>query len=506
MAYQGYGGAGKTSGAHESSPKLALVAGEPPGIDNPPLLAQETVRGTVLPDTNDTQPVPPSDPPALAAENLATPALPAMEPQNQPQFIPGASLPSDPGSLAPPPLPPQPPTAVEFAEQKYDEMLKDLGKFQDPSALRLLNSWSLMILQSMAAGKVPDEQRAKAREQHLDRIERMLSAVKTLKLAPAEKTEWLNVARQFVKDAQDDYGRPQTSAAPTTAILTVEDNPTRQSLATSRDPNILPPSSVPNPGNDPSTPLPPSAVPQPTPNLPPQYRPEPIPQPQPTLPPEPTERRSEPPRLAESTLATGVIRNPDEREIETTVDTELVPMPGQGRPGDRLVGFSRSRLRYQIAMRSRWLETHDKSPLSKAILKKLDEPFTMAFKDAALDKVLDAVRSHAIAKGGAPIPIYLDPVAFDKDGGKALKRTVKIQLDGVPLRTWLRLALKQLDLAYCVRDGVLIVSSAQGIMEELDEAEGAATEAENLEGENPRSTVPGEGNVKDPQKPGTTSF
>ncbi len=47
---------------------------------------------------------------------------------------------------------------------------------------------------------------------------------------------------------------------------------------------------------------------------------------------------------------------------------------------------------------------------------------------------------------------------------------MSIDLDGIPLKTTLRLMLKQLDLAYCVRDGVLIISSVPGIMGELQEA------------------------------------
>ena len=46
-----------------------------------------------------------------------------------------------------------------------------------------------------------------------------------------------------------------------------------------------------------------------------------------------------------------------------------------------------------------------------------------------------------------------------------------MDLEGVPLKTTLRLMLKQLGLAYCVRDGVLIISSDQGISEELEEAQ-----------------------------------
>ena len=48
--------------------------------------------------------------------------------------------------------------------------------------------------------------------------------------------------------------------------------------------------------------------------------------------------------------------------------------------------------------------------------------------------------------------------------------TVVIDLEGVPLKTSLRLILKQLGLAYCVRDGVIIISSVRGVREELAEA------------------------------------
>ena len=70
---------------------------------------------------------------------------------------------------------------------------------------------------------------------------------------------------------------------------------------------------------------------------------------------------------------------------------------------------------------------------------------------------------------GKPIPIYVDPIGLQQ-AERTLNSTVTIDLEGVPLKTSLRLALKQLGLAYCVRDGVLIISSVQGIREELAEA------------------------------------
>ena len=81
---------------------------------------------------------------------------------------------------------------------------------------------------------------------------------------------------------------------------------------------------------------------------------------------------------------------------------------------------------------------------------------------------------------GKPLSIYVDPKGIQQVGA-TLNSTVAIDLDGVPLKTSLRLMLKQLGLAYCVRDGVLIISSVDGIREELAEA------ASELLGRNPSS-------------------
>jgi hypothetical protein len=46
-----------------------------------------------------------------------------------------------------------------------------------------------------------------------------------------------------------------------------------------------------------------------------------------------------------------------------------------------------------------------------------------------------------------------------------------LDLEGISLKTTLRLMLKQLGLAYCVKDGLLLISSVDGIMQELREVE-----------------------------------
>ena len=66
---------------------------------------------------------------------------------------------------------------------------------------------------------------------------------------------------------------------------------------------------------------------------------------------------------------------------------------------------------------------------------------------------------------------------------------MKINLEGVPLKTSLRLLLKQLGLAYCVKEGLLIISSPEGILDELREFESSHVEPE-------KRTIPGPGMVE----------
>jgi hypothetical protein len=142
---------------------------------------------------------------------------------------------------------------------------------------------------------------------------------------------------------------------------------------------------------------------------------------------------------------------------------------GGGEPNvSRIVEF---RYRLEIAQLAAALPTWEKSPKNEAVLKVLEEPLPMTFaKETPLEFVLKYIRKRTTEKSGrAPIPIYVDPIGLQQ-AERSLNSTVIIDLEGVPLKTSLRLLLKQLDLAYCVRDGVLIISSVGGIREELAEA------------------------------------
>ena len=58
----------------------------------------------------------------------------------------------------------------------------------------------------------------------------------------------------------------------------------------------------------------------------------------------------------------------------------------------------------------------------------------------------------------AGIPIYVDPLGL-QEAERSLNSTVTMDLEGVPLKTTLKLMLKQLGLAYTVKDGFLMVTS-----------------------------------------------
>jgi hypothetical protein len=126
-------------------------------------------------------------------------------------------------------------------------------------------------------------------------------------------------------------------------------------------------------------------------------------------------------------------------------------------------------LRIGIASSAAKLEAADENPKNQAILKVLEKPIRMSFsQETPLEDVITWIKQETTT-ANQTIPIYVDPIGLNEEN-KTLQSTVcYLDLDGVPLKTSLRLMLRQLGLAYCVRDGVLIISSVQGISQELRE-------------------------------------
>jgi hypothetical protein len=149
--------------------------------------------------------------------------------------------------------------------------------------------------------------------------------------------------------------------------------------------------------------------------------------------------------------------------------------PGMGGMGGGFMAQTPEQLnrqtRVRIAGYAAEMAVRDTNAQSKAVLKKLDESISMSFASATpLEDVLKYIRQATVSPSSATgVPIYVDPKGL-KEAEATLQSPIRLDLEGVPLKTTLRLMLKQIGLAYCVRDGVLIISSIQGINEELEEA------------------------------------
>jgi hypothetical protein len=138
------------------------------------------------------------------------------------------------------------------------------------------------------------------------------------------------------------------------------------------------------------------------------------------------------------------------------------------------------RMSIAIASLAPKVAAKDTSPRTKAILTKLEQPISMNFADETpLEDVLKYIKSVTHTANDSGIPIYVDPIGL-QEAEKTTTSPITLDLRGVPLKTTLRLMLKQLGLAYCVKDGLLIISSPHGIYQELLEGADAQTLEEGL--------------------------
>ena len=97
--------------------------------------------------------------------------------------------------------------------------------------------------------------------------------------------------------------------------------------------------------------------------------------------------------------------------------------------------------------------------LNKAINDLLEQPIPLKFPtETPLEDVLKYVKEHLKGKDGKSVPIYVDPRALEVEE-KTMTSPITIDIEGVPLRTTLRLALAQIDLVYRVEDGVLMIGA-----------------------------------------------
>ena len=144
-----------------------------------------------------------------------------------------------------------------------------------------------------------------------------------------------------------------------------------------------------------------------------------------------------------------------------------------GRMGQNNPAFqaaAEQEMRVDVAKMTAQLEADDASPKTAAVLKKLEEPITMSFpNETPFEEVLRYLKTALTGKNDSGVAVYVDPIGL-KEVEATMSSPIIMDLEGIPVKTSLRLLLKQLRLAYCVKDGVLIISSVNGIKQELEEA------------------------------------
>ena len=113
----------------------------------------------------------------------------------------------------------------------------------------------------------------------------------------------------------------------------------------------------------------------------------------------------------------------------------------------------------------------DGSPRTAQALTKLDEPIAISFpEDTPFIEVLKYIKKATTTPSFSGIPIFVDPAAL-QEVDRSLTSTIKIDLEGVPLRTSLRLVAEQLRLAYYVSEGNVIISSPKIIQQRVEKKE-----------------------------------
>jgi tetratricopeptide (TPR) repeat protein len=104
------------------------------------------------------------------------------------------------------------------------------------------------------------------------------------------------------------------------------------------------------------------------------------------------------------------------------------------------------------------LDSRDEKTL--AIARKLDQPVSMPFAaETPLEDVIKYIKSATVSPQlPEGIPIYVDPAGLLEAEKTMTSPISNIAFEGVPLKRSLKLILKQLDLTYTVKDGLLTIT------------------------------------------------
>jgi hypothetical protein len=115
------------------------------------------------------------------------------------------------------------------------------------------------------------------------------------------------------------------------------------------------------------------------------------------------------------------------------------------------------------------ISSHRIDSTKERILQELERPVPMRFPNQTpLDDVLKHIVDATRGADGKGIPIYVDPVGL-QEAQKNLTSPVSIEVEGVPLKHSLSKCLKQLGLAYSVRDGYVMISAEGAVIPVYDD-------------------------------------
>ena len=106
--------------------------------------------------------------------------------------------------------------------------------------------------------------------------------------------------------------------------------------------------------------------------------------------------------------------------------------------------------------------------LNVKIQEALDRPMPMPLaKPISLEAVVNYIKDATRSPNGEAIPIYVDPIGLAESDHQMSSTISQVDLEGVPLRSSLRLCLRQLQLDYFVRDGVLLITSVESLSDRV---------------------------------------
>jgi tetratricopeptide (TPR) repeat protein len=148
------------------------------------------------------------------------------------------------------------------------------------------------------------------------------------------------------------------------------------------------------------------------------------------------------------------------RFMQTMLDVERASVPF---PDTNIIEYPAAEQFREISERriKRYesVDLVDRSPKTLSILSKLEQPVTMPFEsETPLEDAIKYIKQATQGPNDNGIPIYIDPVGLTETE-KTMQSPITMSLEGVPLRTTMRLMLKQLGLTYTVKDGLLTITS-----------------------------------------------